>query len=197
MRGLEELYADDPERADALLGLDLNGGGRRRVLRVIGAAPLAWFLSETMPFSALRPKGLIPVALAQSEKRFAIEGKEGLIVLSDRPINAETPISLLDDEVTPNDRHYIRNNGLVPERAAKRDLTGWKLTVDETHHGVGVGTLLLKHLARIARSHGLEEFRAYVLAENRAMLEVFENAGFPLERRLEGNVIVATLGLDV
>jgi len=70
-------------------------------------------------------------------------------------------------------------------------------TVDETHHGLGVGTLLLRHLARIARSQGLEEFRAYVLAENRAMLEVFENAGFPLERRLEGNVIVATLGLDV
>lgn len=68
-------------------------------------------------------------------------------------------------------------------------------TVDETHHGLGVGTLLLKHLARIARSQGLEEFHAYVLAENRAMLEVFENAGFPLERRLEGNVIVATLGL--
>lgn len=68
-------------------------------------------------------------------------------------------------------------------------------TVDETHHGLGVGTLLLRHLARIARSQGLEEFRAYVLAENRAMLEVFENAGFPLERHLEGNVIVATLGL--
>jgi GNAT superfamily N-acetyltransferase len=68
-------------------------------------------------------------------------------------------------------------------------------TVDETHHGLGVATLLLKHLARIARGQGVEEFRAYVLAENRAMLEVFENAGFPLERRLEGNVIVATLGL--
>ena len=68
-------------------------------------------------------------------------------------------------------------------------------TVDETHHGLGVGTLLLKHLARIARSQGLEEFRAYVLAENRVMLEVFENAGFPLERRLEGNVIVATMSL--
>jgi GNAT superfamily N-acetyltransferase len=70
-------------------------------------------------------------------------------------------------------------------------------TVDEIHHGLGVGTLLLMHLARIARGQGLEEFRAYVLAENRAMLEVFENAGFPLERRLEGNVIVATLGLGV
>ena len=71
------------------------------------------------------------------------------------------------------------------------------LTVDETHQGLGVGTLLLTHLARIARGQRLEEFRAYVLAENRAMLEVFANAGFPLERRLEGNVIVATLGLDV
>jgi GNAT superfamily N-acetyltransferase len=68
-------------------------------------------------------------------------------------------------------------------------------TVDEAHHGLGVGTLLLNHLARIARSQGILEFRAYVLAENRAMLEVFENAGFPLERRLEGNVIVASMRL--
>ena len=68
-------------------------------------------------------------------------------------------------------------------------------TVDEAHHGLGVGTLLLKHLARIARSQGLLELRAYVLAENRAMIEVFENAGLPLERRLEGNVIVASLSL--
>ncbi|HLE69277.1 MAG TPA: molybdopterin-dependent oxidoreductase, partial [Vicinamibacteria bacterium] len=126
-RSLEELYSGDPERADALLGLD---GGRRRVLRVIGSASAALLLSETMPFGTLRPKGLIPVVLAQGEKPFAIEGKEGLVLLSDRPINAETPISLLDDEVTPNHRHYIRNNGLVPERAVKRDLTGWKLTID-------------------------------------------------------------------
>jgi RimJ/RimL family protein N-acetyltransferase len=68
-------------------------------------------------------------------------------------------------------------------------------TVDEAHHGLGVATILLRHLAVIGRRRGLSEFRAYVLAENRAMLEVFENAGFPLERRLEGNVIVATLGL--
>ncbi|MGH9323173.1 MAG: GNAT family N-acetyltransferase [Vicinamibacteria bacterium] len=68
--------------------------------------------------------------------------------------------------------------------------------VDEGHHGLGVATLLLEHLARIARSKRLEEFRAYVLAENRAMLEVFERAGFPMERRLEGNVIVVSLALS-
>jgi DMSO/TMAO reductase YedYZ molybdopterin-dependent catalytic subunit len=125
-RCIEEIYANDPERADALLGLD----GRRRVLRVIGSASAVWFLSEAMPFGHLRPKGLIPAALAQSEKSFAIEGKEGLVLLTERPINAETPIALLDEDVTSTSRHYIRNNGLVPERATKRDLTGWKLTVD-------------------------------------------------------------------
>jgi DMSO/TMAO reductase YedYZ molybdopterin-dependent catalytic subunit len=129
-RGLEELYAEDPERADALLGLDSN---RRRVLRVIGSASAALFLSEAMPFAHLRPRGLFPAALAQSERPSAlegIEGKEGLVVLTERPLNAETPLSLLDDEVTPNPRHYVRNNGLVPERAEKRDLAGWKLTID-------------------------------------------------------------------
>jgi DMSO/TMAO reductase YedYZ molybdopterin-dependent catalytic subunit len=126
-RGLEELYASDPERADAFLGLS---PGRRRVLRVIGSASAAWFLSEAMPFGPSRPTGLVPAALAQTGTPFAIEGKERLIVLSERPINAETPIGDLDDEVTPNHRHYVRNNGLVPERARKRDLRGWKLAID-------------------------------------------------------------------
>ncbi len=139
-RGVEEIFADDPERADALLGLD----GRRRVLRVIGSLSAGWFLSEAMPFGHLRPKGLIPAALAQGEKPFVIEGKEGLLLLTDRPINAETPISLLDDEVTPTSRHYVRNNGLVPERAMKRDLTGLKLSVDGE-----VGTPLSLDLAEL------------------------------------------------
>lgn len=127
VRGLEELYSEDPERADALLGLS---PGRRRVLRVIGSASAAWFLSEAMPFGRSRPRGLVPAALAETGTPFAVEGKEGLIVLSERPVNAETPIGDLDDEVTPNHRHYVRNNGLVPERAVERDLRGWKLTID-------------------------------------------------------------------
>ncbi|HJS74559.1 MAG TPA: molybdopterin-dependent oxidoreductase, partial [Vicinamibacteria bacterium] len=125
-RGLEEIYAAEPGKADALLGLD----GRRRLLRVLGSASAAWFLSETMPFGRSRPKGLLPAALAQTREPFVIEGKEGLVILTDRPINAESPIALLDDDVTPTSRHYIRNNGLVPERAMKRDLAGWKLTLD-------------------------------------------------------------------
>lgn len=92
---------------------------RRRFLRTVGSASAAWFLAEKMPFAES----------VQSDDP-VIEGKERLIVLNDRPVNAETPIELLDADVTSNEAHFIRNNGLVPERAKTRDLTGWKLTID-------------------------------------------------------------------
>jgi hypothetical protein len=37
------------------------------------------------------PGGLIPAALAQSDEAFELPGKDGLLVLNDRPLNAETP----------------------------------------------------------------------------------------------------------
>jgi DMSO/TMAO reductase YedYZ molybdopterin-dependent catalytic subunit len=70
------------------------------------------------------------MCIRDRKEPFVIEGKEGLVVLSERPVCAETPISLLDDEITPVSRHFIRNNGLVPDRARKQDATGWTLTVD-------------------------------------------------------------------
>jgi DMSO/TMAO reductase YedYZ molybdopterin-dependent catalytic subunit len=65
-----------------------------------------------------------------SQSKNSVEGKEGLIVLNERPVNVETPVTLLDDEVTPNHRHFVRNNGLVPDRARTRSLAGWSLRVD-------------------------------------------------------------------
>jgi acetate---CoA ligase (ADP-forming) len=52
------------------------------------------------------------------------------------------------------------------------------LIADE-HQGQGAGTLLLRQLARWARKAGIRSFDAVVLAENRAMLEMFTGAGFP------------------
>lgn len=59
-----------------------------------------------------------------------VEGKSGLRVLSDRPVNAETPVPSLDPRETPNDKHFVRNNGGLPERALSGDLTGWALDVN-------------------------------------------------------------------
>jgi sulfite oxidase len=123
-RTLSELYADDPERAEA------RGFGRRGgVLAALGA-----LVGAAVPFGANLPRGLLPVALAQGAgpggpKPFAFPGKDpGLTLLGDRPLVAETPEALLDDDTTPIGRFFIRNNGQVPEPAADPD--AWTLTID-------------------------------------------------------------------
>ena len=53
---------------------------------------------------------------------------EGLVLLGDRPLVAETPESLLDDDTTPTEKFYIRNNGQIPEAA--KDPKNWKIAID-------------------------------------------------------------------
>src|SRR5258708_30861024 len=58
-----------------------------------------------------------------------VSGKhEGLVVHGDRPLVAETPESLLDDDTTPIEKFYIRNNGQIPEETKNPD--AWKITID-------------------------------------------------------------------
>lgn len=57
------------------------------------------------------------------------------------------------------------------------------ITVADEYQGRGAGTLLLGLLARSARENAVRVFRNYVLAENTAMLEVFDRLGG--ERELE------------
>jgi acetyl coenzyme A synthetase (ADP forming)-like protein len=61
-------------------------------------------------------------------------------------------------------------------------------TVADAHQGRGVGTLLLEHLATVARRQGIDTFEAYVLGENNRMLQVFEASGFTVQRSLESGV---------
>jgi acyl-CoA synthetase (NDP forming)/GNAT superfamily N-acetyltransferase len=75
------------------------------------------------------------------------------------------------------------------ERWAGRDDADAAFMVDDHHQGKGVATLLLEHLAAIARSNGIRRFTAEVLADNRPMLTVFSRAGWPVQRRFESGVI--------
>jgi acetyl coenzyme A synthetase (ADP forming)-like protein len=61
-------------------------------------------------------------------------------------------------------------------------------TVADAHQGRGVGTLLLEHLATLARRQGIDTFEAYVLGENNRMLEVFAASGFTVQRALDTGV---------
>ena len=57
--------------------------------------------------------------------------------------------------------------------------------VSDKHQGRGIGTRLLEQLAQHAGKVGIDRFLAEVLADNRAMVGVFEAAGFELTRKLE------------
>src|SRR5262245_11124970 len=61
-------------------------------------------------------------------------------------------------------------------------------TVADAHQGRGIGTLLLEHLAAIARTQGIDTFEAEVLGENNRMLQVLDASGFPVQRSLDSGV---------
>ena len=82
------------------------------------------------------------------------------------------------------------------ERWQGRDDADAAFQVDDRHQGRGIATLLLEHLAAIARRNGVARFTAEVLADNRAMLAVFSRAGWPVERRFESGVVDLDWSLD-
>lgn len=98
--------------------------GRRGFLRGAGLATVGAIAGFTIPFERNMPPGLVPAAFAQDNP---LADKDGLTLLGDRPVNAETPAHLLDDAITPTNRHFIRNNGLLPD---DMDAEGWTLTID-------------------------------------------------------------------
>ena len=67
--------------------------------------------------------------------------------------------------------------------------------VADSHQRRGVGTLLLEHLAALARHHGIRRFVADTLTDNARMLAVFADAGFPVTRAAEQDVTRLTISL--
>ena len=51
--------------------------------------------------------------------------------------------------------------------------------VDENYQGLGIASFLFEMLIRVAREQGIRRFTADVIADNKAMLKVFEKAPFP------------------
>jgi sulfite oxidase len=144
-RSIEELYQDDPERADAVVFGRVTGPSRRGFLNSAGLAAMGGIVGGVIPFGQNMPAGLVPAALAQGAPAAAppsvpaaapkgpqylqFPGKsDKLVVLGEKPLVAETPESLLDDDTTPTDKFFIRNNGLIPDQT--KDADSWKLVVD-------------------------------------------------------------------
>src|ERR1700687_2021696 len=107
-RSIEELYRDDPERADSLAFGRLTGASRRGFLGGAGLAAMSAAVGGAIPYAANMPGGLIPAALAQGAPPAAAPAaappaKKGptylsypgkndkLVVIGEKPLVAETP----------------------------------------------------------------------------------------------------------
>lgn len=149
--GLWESYENDPEKADAeIWNRWPSQSSRRDFLKKTGLAAFTIALGAHLPFFRNLPTGFIPVALTDTSEDFVIAGKDGLRILNDRPLNAETPPHLLDDPITPIERHFVRNNGLVPPSAYDMESAqGAVLNIDgEVHRPLKLSLEQLKTFKR-------------------------------------------------
>jgi len=75
------------------------------------------------------PINVIPLYANETLSINNIHNKHDLTILNDRPINAETPPHLLNDSITPIHRHFVRNNGIMPDLSYK-EINNWKLKIE-------------------------------------------------------------------
>jgi RimJ/RimL family protein N-acetyltransferase len=124
------------------------------------------------------------------------------------PARAETVTREVIGEADPEDRlsllmetleempHIVGNGEYVRYRQDPTRAEVAFLVADD-YQGRGAGTLLLRELARHARSAGIRSFTAVVMAENVAMREVFLRAGFPYRVVCDGPVLLIELDIGV
>jgi acyl-CoA synthetase (NDP forming)/GNAT superfamily N-acetyltransferase len=101
-------------------------------------------------------------------------------------VDRVTLLALLGDDVV-GVAEYERREGREAEVA---------FTTADSHHGRGLGSVLLEHLAAAARERRIERFVAKVLPENKKMLGVFRDAGYEVTRDFEFGVVALDFHID-
>ncbi|HYO19569.1 MAG TPA: GNAT family N-acetyltransferase [Dermatophilaceae bacterium] len=68
--------------------------------------------------------------------------------------------------------------------------------ISDAHQGMGVGSVLLEHLAAAAQERGVTKFVADVLPQNRKMLQVFTEAGYDVNYHFDDGVIAVAFTIE-
>ncbi len=98
---------------------------RKKFISASLLASTAAFLGNKIAFGG--NSKTIKLNQSVSDKKLIPSKHEDLTILNPKPWNAETPPHLLDDKITPADKLFVRNNGLIP---AEIDVEGWTLTIE-------------------------------------------------------------------
>jgi GNAT superfamily N-acetyltransferase len=118
---------------------------------------------------------------ADLERLHVVDGRIGAAIVVTLAADEDTLIAGASYTVHPG-----------PDGLASAEMA---FTTEEDYQGKGLARLLLDALAGIARAHGIARLDAEVLAENRAMLKVFERSGLPMRRSREDGVVHVELDL--
>jgi DMSO/TMAO reductase YedYZ molybdopterin-dependent catalytic subunit len=101
---------------------------RRDFLKSSIMTSIGLLIGTNIVFASNFPKGLLPIGVLDGTLPSGLIGKsDKLTILNDRPVNAETPAHLLNDDLTPNNLFFVRNNGLPPNKV---DVNKWSLTFE-------------------------------------------------------------------
>jgi len=88
------------------------------------------FLNSSSVFARYHKACSGKFPFADQLKNGSLPGKHPeMLILNDRPVNAEAPPYLLDETLTSANRFFVRNNGIVPDRSVL-DPAKWTLTIE-------------------------------------------------------------------
>jgi predicted CoA-binding protein/RimJ/RimL family protein N-acetyltransferase len=83
--------------------------------------------------------------------------------------------------------HVVAHAAYITTRGDRAEIA---FAIADVVQGRGLGTILLGQLAEMAHEAGVRLFEAQVLPQNRAMIDVFRESGFPVMLRSEPGVVM-------
>jgi len=108
----------------------------------------------------------------------------------DRVVALLITVGAAEDEVVIGGASYVILDTVAPPQSAEL-----AFLVEEDYQGRGLASALLRHMIRIGRAKGLDQFEADVLAQNLTMLRVFRQSGLPMRQKQSGNIVHVVLSL--
>ncbi len=100
---------------------------RRSFLKKTGLSTMASMAGLHIVFASNIPKGYEVLAFQDPDPFKLFDLDSSMVILNNRPYNIEAQAHLLDDNITPNSKMFIRNNGLIPKEINTEQ---WMLTID-------------------------------------------------------------------
>ncbi|WP_299336391.1 sulfite oxidase [uncultured Psychroserpens sp.] len=100
---------------------------RRSFIKKATLSSFAALIGADIVFGSNILEGYFPIGLQDPDPFTMFNKHKEMVVLNDKPWNIEAQAHLLDDEITPNEKMFVRNNGLLPEEVNAKT---WTLTID-------------------------------------------------------------------